>query len=417
MPGGSENDPGDDLRIDSTGTVHPLSVHASQALRAREGEWDLVDSPSEVMLAMRRSAAPRTLRLAGQVRTPGALCDIVAIIEQGSYGGELVLLEKETERSIFFDRGRVIGATTTAPGESLGEILWRFGAITRDQLDEIVRTAETIGKRVAETAIELEFVDPDELFKMMARQVEEVFYGAVHVERAAFYLFDTFDETRISRRHPMSTSQLLMEGARRMDELRFFREKVPSDAWVPVRSAASATKTPAPELADVFAQCDGRRSVAEIGRRIGQLEFEVTRAVFQLASAGLVTVARPRPEGASAITLIYNGAMTEIHRACDAAGVGPELRSGLAQFTMGTGVYMPLFNGAGPLEDGSLDAGRLAGNVASLAGDDSDTWLAQQLLEHAEFAVFHARSILPRDDDAGLSARVAEILGPLREPR
>jgi hypothetical protein len=417
MPGGSDdNDPSDDLRIDSTGTVHPLSVHASQALRARAGEWDLIDSPAEVVLAMRRGAGlARELRLAGQVRTPGALYDVVAMIEQGSYGGELVLLEKETERSIFFERGHVIGAMTTAPGESLGEILWRFGAITRDQLGEIVRTAETKGKRVAETAIDLEFVSPEELFKMIARQVEEVFYGAVHVERATFYLFDSFDEARLTRRPPMTTSALLMEGARRMDELRFFREKVPSDAWVPVRSAAAANKTPAPELAEVYAQCDARRSVAEIGRRIGQLEFEVTRAVFQLVSAGLVTVAPPRPEGASAITLIYNHAMTEIHRVCDAAGVGQELRSGLAEFTMGTGVFMPLFNGAGPLPDGSLDAARLAGNVASLGGDDGDTWLSQQLLEHAGFAMFHAGSILPREADPGLGPRVAEILGPLRQ--
>ena len=416
MPGGSEKDPGDDLRIDSTGTVHPLSVHASQALRARAGEWTLVDSPPEVVLAMRGGGAPRALRLAGQIRTPGALCDVVQMIEQGSYGGEMLLIEKDAERSIFFERGRVIGATSNVPRESLGEILWRFGAITRDQLDEVVRTAETIGKRVAETAIDLEFVEPEELFKMMSRQVEEVFYGAVHVERAAFYLFDAFDEARLTRRQPMTTGQLLMEAARRMDELRFFREKVPSDAWVPVRSVAAASKTPAAELAEVFAQCDGRRSVAEIGRRIGQLEFEVTRAVYQLVTAGLVTVAPPRPEGAAAITLIYNRAMAEIHRACDAAGVGAELRSGLAQFTMGTGVYMPLFHGAGPLEDGSLDAARLAGNIGSLAGEDADAWLAQQLVDHASFALFHAGSILPREADPSLSARVAEVIGPLRQP-
>ena len=417
MADGSEKEPREDLRIDATGTAHPLSVHASQALRARAGEWALVESPPEVVLALRSGPKPRSLRLAGQVRTPGALCDVVAMIEQGSYSGELMILERDSERSIFFERGHVVGAATNAQGESLGEILWRFGAITRDQLDEVVRTAETIGKRVAETAIDLEFVESEDLFQMMARQVEEVFYGAVHVEHAAFYLFDAFDESRLTRRHHLSTALLLMEAARRMDELRFFREKVPSDAWVPLRSATAAGKKPPPELAEVFAQCDGRRSVAEIGRRIWQLEFEVTRAVFQLASAGLVAVGAPRPEGAEAITLIYNRAMTEIHRACDAAGVGGELREGLAQFTMGTGVYMPLFNGAGPREDGSLDAERLAGNVASLAGDSADAWLAQQLTEHAGFAVFHAGSVLPHDaDPGGLGARVAEILLPLRRP-
>jgi len=151
MPGESNTDPDDDVRIDATGTVHPLSVRASQSLRARAGEWDLLESPPDVVLAMRRGQAPRTLRLAGQVRTPGALYDVVTMIEQGSYGGELVLLEKDTERSIFFERGRVIGATTTATGESLGEILWRFGAITRERrhLERIPKFCRDARVRIA----------------------------------------------------------------------------------------------------------------------------------------------------------------------------------------------------------------------------------------------------------------------------
>ncbi len=201
-----------DLLVDATGTMHPLWRDASQALRARIGEWSLLRSPLEVVFAMRSGPASRSLRLAGEVRTSGALCDIVATVAQAGWGGELVVLEDETSRSIFFESGQVVGATTTASAERLGEILWRFGAITREQLDEVVRTAERSGKRVGETAIDLEFVGPDELFRMMARQVEEVFYAAVHVASATFYLFDRFDESRLGRRHRLNTGQLLMEG-------------------------------------------------------------------------------------------------------------------------------------------------------------------------------------------------------------
>ncbi len=406
-----------DLRVDSTGTVHPVGLQASQALRARVGEWTLVPSPSEVVFAIRAGETGRTVRLAGEVRTPGALCDVVALIAQAGWGGELVVLQIDTSRSIFFESGQVVSATTTAPTERLGEILWRFGAVTREQLEEIVSTAERKGKRVGETAIELDFVGPDELFRMMARQVEEVFYGAVHAEQAMFYLFDRFDEARVARRYHLSTGQLLMEAARRMDELRFFREKVPSDAWIPVPVAASGRKPPA-ELAELLAQCDGRRSVAEIGRRIGQLEFEVTRGVFQLAAAGLVTVAAPRPEGTQAIVETYNRAIVEIHRACDEAGSGVPLRTGLEQFAMSTGVYVPLFSGAGPAEDGALRAERIAQNVAAIVDPSepsSDAWLTQQLVEHAGFALFHAGSLLPREAEAALNARVADILRPLRQ--
>src|SRR5580700_9069947 len=108
---------GDDLRIDATGTVHPLGRHASQELRARAGEWRLLASPGDLMLAVRAGEGSRPLRLAGEVRTPGALCDVVAMIAQGSWGGELVIHEAGAVRSIYFDRGNVVGASTSVPSE------------------------------------------------------------------------------------------------------------------------------------------------------------------------------------------------------------------------------------------------------------------------------------------------------------
>lgn len=405
---------GDDLRIDATGTVHPVGREASQALRARAGEWRLLASPPDILVAMREGASVRSLRLAGEVRTPGALCDVVAMIAQGSWSGELVVLEAQTRRTIFFERGNVLGATTSVDGERLGEILWRFGAITRSQLDEVVRSAEKSGKRVGEAAVELEFVGPDELYRMTARQVEEVFYAAVHVAAATFYLFDGLDESKLQQRHHLGAGQLLMEAARRMDELQFFREKIPSDAWIPVPSAGA--KKPPQELAEVWGECDGRRSVAEIGRRIGQLEFEVTRGVFQLLAAGLVTMAAPKPSGPVAIVEAFNAALVEIHRVCDAAGKGRELRSAIDQFATSTGVYVSLLPVTGPDADGSLDAERVARNVATVAGaeQDVDAWVTQQMFDYAGFALFHAGSLLARDAEVALNACIMKMLEPFR---
>jgi hypothetical protein len=85
------------------------------------------------------------------------------------------------------------------------------------------------------------------------------------------------------------------------------------------------------------------------------------------------------------------------------------------QFATSTGVFGPLFDGAGPLEDGTLRGERIARNVAALAGeDDADGWLVQQLFEYTGFALFHAGSLLPRADERSLNARVAEMLKPLR---
>jgi hypothetical protein len=177
---------------------------------------------------------------------------------------------------------------------------------------------------------------------------------------------------------------------------------------------ATTKKVPEP-LMEVYEQCDGKRSIAEIGRRIGQLEFEVTRIVFQLVNGGFLVVLAPRPEGPEAIVRAFNPAFAEIHKKCDAAGKGAEFRDGLSRFATGGGIFDPLFQSAGPAQDGTLRPDRVARNVAVLAGDDPDAWLIQQLFEYTGFALFHAGSLLPRDVEMQLNATVAEMLKPLRQ--
>jgi hypothetical protein len=247
---------------------------------------------------------------------------------------------------------------------------------------------------------------------MMARQVEEMFYAAVHVSEGAFYFFDRFDEKNILMRHNLNASGLLMEAARRMDEMRFFREKIPNDNYVPV---AVPGKKPPEDLADLFARVDGQKNISEIGREVGNLEFEITRSIFQLVSSGCVYVQAPRPRGPEEIVSAFNLALAEIHERLDAAGKGAELRTGLAHFATGGGVYDPLFMGAGPLEvDGTLKPQRIASNIAALAGDDPDAWLVELLNGYVGFGLFQAESLLSRETHAKLIADVMEMLKPLR---
>jgi hypothetical protein len=399
------------LRVDGTGTVHPVGKKASQELRARKGEWRIAEGPKDVIL-MRAFPHGAVLRLAGEIRTPGALCDIVALVAQASWKGELLVVDGDIARSIFFDAGSVIGVTTNVQDERLGEVLFRFGVVTREQIDKTVEAAKASGKRFGEAIMELEFVRAQDLFPMMARQLEEVFFAVLQVASGLFYFFDRYDEKAILHRHNLNAGALLMEGARRMDEMHFFREKIPSDDYIPT-PVPSAKKAP-DDLAEVFAQCDGKRSIAEIGRRIGQLEFEVTRAVFQLINGGFLTVASPRPQGPEAIVEVFNGALREVHKRCDLAKKGTDLREGLGRFAIGAGIYDPLFLGAGPLDDGSLRAERLARNLSALAGDEPDAWLIQLLHEYVGFAMFQAESLLPRDVERELASHVAELLKPVR---
>lgn len=406
------SDRDDLLRIDGTGTMHPVGRLASQELRPRVGEWRLIPSPKDLLIARSTTRGDAVLKLAGEIRSPGALCDIVALAAQSLWKGELVVLTDRGTRSLFFDSGTVIGASTDINAERLGETLYRFGVITREQLEAVVEASTGTGKRFGEAALEMQIVSAERLFAMMTRQVEEVFYSAVHIGDGAFYFFDRFDEKKLLHRHNLNAAGLLIEAARRMDEMRFFREKIPNDSFIPVPVPG---RKPPEDLVDVFAKMDGVRSIADIGRAIGQLEFEITRASFQLVSSGCAYVIAPRPRGPEAIVEAFNPAIAAIHEKCDEAGKGTELREGLSRFATGGGIYDPLFMGAGPaMVDGTLKPSRIASNIAMLAGEDPDAWLVGLMNDYVGFALFQAESLLPRDTQTALTAQVMELLKPLR---
>ena len=247
---------------------------------------------------------------------------------------------------------------------------------------------------------------------MMARQVEEVFYAALRVGEGVFYFFDRYDEALLARRHNMSAAALLMEGARRMDEMRFFRERVPNDDYIP-----------APKASDKQAPRRARRGLRSVRR---QAEHRRDRPAHRAARVrgdarglpahpgGFVTVAAPRPRGPVAIVEAFNPALVEIHSDATRPARGMSFATRSRGSRPAPLVFDPLFFGAGPRADGSFAAERVAKNLAAVAGEDPDAWLVQLLDEYVGFALFQAGSLLSRESEAALAAQVAEVLKPVR---
>lgn len=408
----------DRVRVDKAGMIHPVGRDASQELRHREGDWRLMASPSEAMLLVKAEEG-RTIRMAGEITTAGGLADMAAVIAQSKWRGELVVVSEAGTRVFYIEGGNLVQGRTTVPEERIGEILYRFGVLGREDLDAVLAAAEASGKKVGEMAIELGLFTLEDLYRMMSRQVEEIFYGALYERDCTFYFFDGFDEKALWRKFSLNAFTLLMDGARRVDELKYFREKIPAESYIPLAVSmrppgeSGTSKTPPEELQAIYALCNGVRSIADIGREMGQLEFEVTRNVYQLMTGGFVQLVGARPDGPGAIVEAFNSALQAIHKTCDDAAKGAELRVGLARFATGGGVYDPLFLGAGPMEDGSLLADRVERNIQAFAGGDANTWLLQLMNDYVGFALFHAESLLPRERERDLVERVAVILKPL----
>ncbi|MBK8257661.1 MAG: DUF4388 domain-containing protein [Polyangiaceae bacterium] len=397
------------VRVDSTGTAHPVGKTASQRMRARQGSFRLMPSPSHLVVMRyvgedgRRDPEDGPIfRLSGEITADGALCDVFGLIGQAGWPGELVVLDGHTSRSIFFDRSHVIGAHSSAEGERLGEVLYRYGALTSEQVEETAKHM-TQDVRFGEAAVRLGFITRERLFQLMTKQTEEIVYAMLLVGDGMFYFLDTFDESRITARQSLSVNGLLMEGVRRMDETRYFRERIPSDQHVP--EVLPDRAAPDDELRTVYDAIDGHRNVAEIGRLISMGEFEVTQALFQLVQSGRIVVRAPRPTGPAATVALFNEAMRNVHNELTAIGKWPEVREQLSSFATGAGIYDALFRRGGPQEDGSLVIETIVENVTVMVGPgQAESMLAQWLYEYISFAVFVAEPFL-RQHEAGAAAR------------
>src|SRR5689334_25315831 len=118
------------VRIDKRGEAHPIGTIASQRLRARAGTYRMLPAPGHVVFMRytgedgRRDAEDgAVVRVAGEVTGPGALCDILALLGQTGWRGELVVEDRQQVRSIFFDQGNVVGANTNVDDERIGSVL------------------------------------------------------------------------------------------------------------------------------------------------------------------------------------------------------------------------------------------------------------------------------------------------------
>jgi hypothetical protein len=408
------------VRIDARGEAHPIGAMASQRMRARAGAYRVLPSPKHVVFMRytgedgRRDAEDGAIvRIAGEVTAPGALCDVLALLGQTGWRGELVVEDDDRVRSVFFENGNVVGASTNVDDERIGSVLYRFGALDAAKREELIAISKT-GRRFGEVALELGYLTREALYAHISKQIQEIVFATLTVADGTFFFLDGFDAARLVSHHTLSANALLMDGVTRMDELRYFRAKIPSVEHVPVRLSGRGA---APEdYVNVFEAVDGVLSVEELGRATGLGEFETTRALYALVQSHHVAVHPPRVSGGpTALVSAANGALLELFAAATEKEKAGEVRESLASFAVGAGVYDMLFRGAGPDASGALDPDRVAQNAVVVAGGgDPENILKQMLHEYVSFALFSMGAALGSDAEAEITQRVAANLNTLR---
>jgi hypothetical protein len=365
----------------------------------RSVDTSTIDLSSEVAKAIAEllRAAPK-IALSGDISAAGGLADLIGFIHQMRWSGRLRVIETNAIRELRFLAGEVRGASSTQPGDRIGEILFRFGRISKNELDRALTKCDA-NKRLGQALVELGLIGSHDVFLFVKKQVEEVFFGLLS-QRTGTYIFEREDSLVADRDMEadlgLSTRQLLFEGARLLDEMQYFKERIPSPSVVPVQRKAAAKVVPLGEdLRLVLSLVDGTRTVEELGRDSKLGEREATRALFQLMQAGHIelrdetdTLMTDRYGGPKRLIDFVNTFLSTVQETLNACGTPELLRSELEHFMKSTSKYSDLFAGVAIDDQAQIAETKILENLHGVRVPDSMQYLQRGFHELLCFLLF-----------------------------
>jgi tetratricopeptide (TPR) repeat protein len=217
--------------------------------------------------------------------------DVLQLLALGQKTGCLSVVDGTKFGSVFFHHGKISFAAIVNRRDRLGDSLVKRGHITREQLDDALRLQVKLpGRRVGELLVEAGVVTREIVDRELRVLVEEAVFS-LFTWTQGIWTFEP-DVHPDGRQLALSINpeSLLMEGARRVDEWSLVERRFPSfDLVFEMDAARTGHSAPlSGEVAEVSHLLDGRRSIRAVIERSGLGEFGVGKAMYELASQGLL---------------------------------------------------------------------------------------------------------------------------------
>jgi hypothetical protein len=239
-------------------------------------------------------ATPDTAILQGDLSRI-QLPDVLSFIAMIRATGRLTLRTHGLDRTIVWKEGEIVFANSNSPEHSLGQFLLRNGKITHEQYEESKRRV-TQTMRHGKVLVQMGAISPKDLWWGVKNQVLEIIYSLFTWKDGTFSFIERVEELATERIVlSINTSSVIMEGIRRLDESARIREKITGLDMVFMKVPGEHPNFNDLEMSEaeiaVYENIDGTLTIRELIGRSEVTEFEVTRILFQLASARLIEVA------------------------------------------------------------------------------------------------------------------------------
>jgi tetratricopeptide (TPR) repeat protein len=228
-----------------------------------------------------------------------SLPDVLQLLAMGQKTGCLSVTDRSNFGYTYFDRGRITYASIVNRRDRLGDLLVKNGLLDPAALaaavEEQARDPET---RLGEILIRRGSITREQLEHYIRVQIEEAVYYLFTWSQGSFYFEAEQRPPEGAMLVSINPENLLLEGARRIDEWSLIEKKISSLDLIfevdPARPLEGVDLTD--DQRKIVPLVDGKRTVHEVVEESGLVEFDVGKALFGLIQAGFAhPVGRKRP--------------------------------------------------------------------------------------------------------------------------
>ncbi|MCA9537544.1 MAG: DUF4388 domain-containing protein [Myxococcales bacterium] len=414
------------LQIDETGRIYVLGSGLRKTLGEMAGYYTHLPSDASLLHFQRAQSVPTydefrdPIILQGDIAAMGSTVEVINFVTSSQLSGNLVFVSDDIRKCLYFKNGEVRGAASNRAEDRLGEVMYRFGALTREALDAALEECRRIRRPFGNFLLDRGIIAQTDLYKFVRKQVEETFYSVLLIAEGDFYL-TRFDVDSLPSPLSLNAQTLLMEGLRRMDEMTYFRQQIPdlSTRIAIGRNEPSLRSALSDKEQVLLSALEQPLSVRDLINSCRFGEFDTTKQLFHLLQAGYVQVLEPEgddlsldgdPQASETATMIdtFNSVFQRIYQAIARHGRQDALEQGLETFLQFYG-FVELFQGVTFDSRGRLDKAQMLQNLGTHPADTREGLLSQALNELLFFEMFAAREWLERDEQQELQKIINQL--------
>lgn len=221
--------------------------------------------------------------------TEAALADVIQLLAYSGKSGCLSVTDAQNFGNIFIKEGKIVYATIINKEQRLGDVLIQKKIVDQATLDQaLLRQKSEKKKRIGEILLEMGSLDQETLEKELKNQIEQVIFTMLTWESGFFNFEADLLPSQEEYTVQLSAQELLLEGARRIDEWKKIENKIPPFETILVRKGDIGDVSLTEEEKKVLDLIDGTRNIDDV-IKLSEYDFFVTnRAIYGLMCAGLL---------------------------------------------------------------------------------------------------------------------------------